>query len=72
MIVDGRSFPEIADSENVSPRRVQDIAGLALLAHDILDAITLGEQPRGLTSDYLIKTRFSAVWSKQRAQIATH
>jgi len=72
MIVDGKPFSEIAQVENVSTRRVQDIAGLALLAPDILDAITLGEQPSGLTSDYLIKTRFSAVWSKQRAQFATH
>ncbi len=70
MVIDGRSFSEIAEVENVSTRRVQDIAGLALIAPDILDAITLGEQPSGLTSDYLVKTRFSAVWSEQRAQFA--
>ncbi|PSL14822.1 recombinase family protein [Shimia abyssi] len=70
MIIDGKSFPEIAEVENVSTRRVQGIAGLALLAPDILDAITLGEQPGGLTTDYLIKTRFSAVWSEQRTQFA--
>ena len=70
MFIDGRSFSDISDSENVSTRRVQDIAGLALIAPDILDAITLGEQPSGLTIDYLIKTRFSAVWSEQRVQFA--
>ena len=70
MVIDGKSFSEIAEVENVSTRRVQDIAGLALIAPDILDAITLGEQPDGLSTDYLIKTRFSAVWSEQRAQFA--
>ncbi|WP_317057013.1 hypothetical protein [Roseovarius rhodophyticola] len=70
MIIDGKPVSEIADIENVSTRRVQDVAGLALIAPDILDAITLGEQPSGLTTDYLIKTSFSAVWSEQRAQFA--
>lgn len=70
MIVDGKSFSEIADSENISTRRIQDIANLALIAPDVLDAITLGEQSSGLTTDYLIKTHFSAIWSEQRAQFA--
>lgn len=70
MVVDGKSFSDIADVENVSTRRVQDIANLALIAPDILDAITLGEQPSGLTTNYLIKARFSAVWSEQRTQFA--
>lgn len=70
MVINGKSFSEIADSENVSTRRIQDIANLALIASDILDAITLGEQPSGLTTDYLIKTSVSAVWSEQRAQFA--
>ncbi|OSQ42008.1 recombinase family protein, partial [Marivita geojedonensis] len=70
MVIDGKSFSEIADNENVSTRRVQDIANLALIAPDILDAITLGEQSSGLTTDYPIKTRFSAIWSEQRAQFA--
>ena len=68
MVIDGKPFSEIAKVENVSTRRVQDVANLALIAPDILDAITLGEQPDGLSTDYLIKTRFSAIWSKQRAQ----
>lgn len=35
---------------------------LALLAPDVLDGIATCEQPDGLTTDYLIKTCFSAVW----------
>ena len=70
MVIDGKSFSELAQVENVSTRRVQDIANLALIAPDILDAITLGEKPNGLSTDYLIKTRFSAIWSEQRAQFS--
>ena len=70
MVIDGKSFSEIAQVENVSTRRVQDIANLALIAPDILDAITLGEKPDGLSTDYLIKTRFSAIWSEQRTQFS--
>lgn len=70
MVIDGKSFSEIAEVENVSTRRVQDITNLALIAPDILDAITLGEKSDGLSTDYLIKTRFSAIWSEQRAQVS--
>jgi hypothetical protein len=44
---------------------------LALLAPDVINAIASGEQPDGLSTAYLIKTRFSAVWSEQRAQFNT-
>ncbi|WP_165352867.1 hypothetical protein [Loktanella sp. IMCC34160] len=44
---------------------MQDVVNLALLSPDVLDRIAAGEQPDGLTSDYLVKTRFSAVWSEQ-------
>lgn len=70
MVIAGKTFSEIADIESVSKRRVQDVTNLALLAPDVLDVIATGEQSDGLTTDYLIKTRFSAVWSKQRKQFA--
>ena len=69
-IIDGKTFTEIAEAEGVSKRRVHDVANLALLAPDILDGIAAGEQPEGLTTNYLIKTRFSAVWAEQREQFA--
>ena len=68
MVIDGKSFSEIAQIENVSTCRVQDIANFALIAPDILDAITLGEKSDGLSTDYLITTRFSTIWSEQRGQ----
>ena len=70
MIIEGRTFAEIAAEEGVSKRRVQDVVDLALLAPDVLDAIASGEQSDGLTTDYLIKTGFDPVWSKQRKQFA--
>ena len=70
MIIEGRTFAEIAQTEGTSKRRVQDIVGLGMLAPELLNAISKGEQPAGLTSDYLIKTGFPAIWSEQRRQFA--
>lgn len=70
MVITGKTFSEIAETGCVSKRRVQDVVNLALLAPDVLDGIAVGKQPDGLTTDYLIKTRFSAVWSEQHAQFA--
>jgi hypothetical protein len=70
MIIDGIPFTEISKAENVSKRRVQDVVDLALLAPHVLDAIAIGQQPDGLTSDYLIKSGISASWAEQREQFA--
>ncbi|WP_165590724.1 hypothetical protein [Ruegeria denitrificans] len=43
---------------------------LATLAPDVLEAIAAGEQPDGLTTDYLIKSGFPAIWSDQHEQFA--
>ncbi len=70
MIVDGKTFMEIAEAAGTSKRRVQDVIDLAMLAPDILDAIASGEQPEGLTSDYLIKSGVPASWPEQRERFA--
>ncbi|WP_299778201.1 recombinase family protein [uncultured Roseobacter sp.] len=70
MIIAGKTFTEIAQAEGTSKRRVQDIVDLAMLAPDILDAIAVGEQSEGVTSDRLIKSGVPAVWSEQREQLA--
>ena len=70
MILGGKSFSEIALAESTSRRRIQDVVDLAMLAPDILDAIAAGEQPDGLTSDYLIKTGVPALWTAQRETFA--
>ncbi|MEM1236754.1 MAG: hypothetical protein AAGI10_07275 [Pseudomonadota bacterium] len=69
-IIAGKTFAEIADDEGVSKRRIQDLTNLASLAPEIIEAILSGENPSGLTTDYLIKNRFPAVWSEQSAQFA--
>ncbi len=70
MIIGGRTFSEIAEEEGISKRRVQDVIDLAMLAPDVLEAIAAGEQPDGLTTDYLIKSGFAAIWSDQHKQFA--
>jgi DNA invertase Pin-like site-specific DNA recombinase len=70
MIIEGIPFSEIAQAEGTSKRRVQDVVDLALLAPDILDAISIGQQPDDLTSDYLIKSGVPASWAEQREQFA--
>ncbi|MCL6286137.1 recombinase family protein [Ruegeria sp. 2012CJ41-6] len=70
MITDGRTFSEIAEEEGTSKRRVQDVVDLAMLAPDVLEAIATGEQPAGLTTDYLIRSGFPAIWSDQHKQFA--
>ncbi len=70
MTIDGKTFAEIAQAEGTSKRRVQDIVDLAMLAPELLVAIAKGQQPAGLTSDYLIKTGFPAIWSEQHRQFA--
>lgn len=71
MIRDGKTFADIADAEGTSKRRIQDVVDLALLSPDVVDAIAAGEQPEGLTSDYLIKSGVPAIWSEQRETFAT-
>lgn len=66
MIIQGKKFAEIAETEGTSNRRVQDVIDLAILAPDILDAIANDEPPEGLTSDYLFKSGVPAVWTDQR------
>ena len=70
MIIDGKTFTEIAEAEGASNRRIQDAVDLAPLAPNILDAIATGQQPDRLTTDILIKTGFPALWSEQRARFA--
>ncbi|HCP80232.1 MAG TPA: recombinase family protein [Octadecabacter sp.] len=70
MITEGRPIADIAQTEGLSNRRIQDLMPLAFLSPDLLEAIASGEQPIGLTTDYLIKTGFPTVWSQQRPQFA--
>lgn len=69
-ICSGKSYSEIAAHDGTSNRRVQDIVSLAFLSPEVLKQVVAGSQPAGLTTDHLIKTGFSAVWSEQSAAFA--
>jgi len=70
MIIQGKTFSEIAETERTSKRRVQDVIDLAMLAPDILAAIASGEQPQRLTCDHLIKSGVPSIWAEQRVLFA--
>ena len=61
--------PEIAEAGGLQAP-CPECDSPAFLAPDILERIASGEQPADLTTDFLIKTRFSALWSEQREQFS--
>ena len=70
MVIEGQTFTEIVEAEGVSKRRIQAVIELALLSPRTLDAIVAGGKSIAMTSDYLIKTGFSANWSN--STISSH
>lgn len=70
MILDGTTFTEIAAAEGTSKRRVQDLVDLAMLEPSLIDQIAQGDQPSGLTTDYLIRSGVPALWIGQQERFA--
>ena len=66
----GRSFDEIASQEGVSKNRLQQMIHLAFLAPDIVADIVAGQQPLGLTSEWLKGRELPVSWDEQRRLIA--
>ena len=71
LVRSGRTFAEIAETEGVSKRRVQQLIELAFLAPDVIRAVRNGRQPVGMTSDWLKHHAFSPIWAEQRKAFAT-
>lgn len=67
----GKTFGEIAEKEGVSKRRIQQVIELAFLAPDVIRSVRDGQQPVGLTSDWLKRHAFSPIWSEQRVLFST-
>ncbi|WP_273793614.1 hypothetical protein [Brucella anthropi] len=67
----GQSFDEPAITQKLSKRRILQIIGLAFLAPDIVKAIVQGEQPVGLTSEWLQRNPIPLDWQEQRRIIAS-
>ncbi len=66
MILAGQTYAEISKAEGVSRHRVQKLIKLAFLAPDIVRDVYEGNQPTGLTTEWLLRHSFPAVWQDQR------
>jgi len=66
MIRAGKTYSEIADHEGASKRRVQQLVELAFLAPDVIRDAFDGLQPTGMTSEWLVRHSFPAIWQDQR------
>ena len=66
LIRSGKTYTEIAEAEATSKRRIQQLLELAFLAPDIVRDVWEGEQPVGLTSQWLKTHSFTSIWSEQR------
>lgn len=69
-IKSGKTFSEIAEAEGVSKRRIQHLIELAFLAPDIVRRIHEGQQPVGLTSEFLLRNEIPVCWRQQRELFA--
>lgn len=67
----GKTFAEIAISEGISKRRIQQMIDLAFLAPDIIRDVLDGSQPVGFTSDWVKQHDLPSDWSAQRELLAT-
>lgn len=69
-VKEGSTIDEIAARENLSRARIVQLIDLAFLAPDVLQSIIWGEQPVGLTSEWLQRNDFPIDWQAQRRLIA--
>jgi len=67
----GKTFSQIAASDQTSKRRIQQMIELAFLAPDIIRDVLEGTQPLGLTSDWCKHHSLPVSWTEQRTLIAT-
>ena len=67
----GESFAQIATTDGISKRRVQQMIDLAFLAPDIIRDVLSGKQPTGFTTEWCKTHSLPADWTEQRALLAT-
>ncbi|MEM5495090.1 recombinase family protein [Hoeflea sp. AS16] len=70
-IKNGQTFEEIAESENLSKRRIMQVIDLAFLAPDVVKLIVQGDQPEALTAKWLGINPLPSDWQAQRRILAT-
>lgn len=71
MVKAGSTVDEISEAENLSVRRIRQLIELAFIAPDITRMILNGQQPVGLTSEWLLRHKLPVCWKEQRALIST-
>ncbi|WP_295805718.1 hypothetical protein [uncultured Nitratireductor sp.] len=69
-VKEGFTIDEIAARENLSRTRIVQLIDLAFLAPAVLQSIIWGEQPVGLTSEWLQRNDLPIDWRAQRRLIA--
>ncbi|WP_445933604.1 recombinase family protein [Nitratireductor indicus] len=69
-VKEGSTIDEIAAREKLSRARIVQLIDLAFLAPDVLQSIIWGEQPVGLTSEWLQRNDLPSDWQAQRRLIA--
>jgi site-specific DNA recombinase len=67
----GQTFNQIAQAEQTSKRRVQQMIDLAFLAPDLVRDVLEGNQPTGFTSDWCKQHSLPINWSDQRSLLKT-
>jgi site-specific DNA recombinase len=66
LVRSGHTYAEISKAEGVSRDRVQKLIELAFLAPDVIRNVYEGSQPTGMTTEWLLRHAFSALWHDQR------
>ena len=67
----GETFSDIAMTDNISKRRIQQLVGLTFLAPDIVRDVLDGQQPPGFTSEWCLRHDLPSEWTAQRQLLAT-
>lgn len=69
-VYSGQTLGEIAETEGVSKRRIQQLIELAFLAPDVIRSVREGCQPVGLTSEWLMRHALTPIWLEQRERLS--
>jgi site-specific DNA recombinase len=71
MILAGQTYAEIAKAEGVSKHRIHKLIELAFLAPDVVRDVYEGNQPTGLTTEWLLRHSIPPIWCGQREVFRT-
>ena len=66
LIISGLTFTEIGEIEGVTARRIQQLIELSFLAPEVIRDVFEGQQPIGLTTEWLLRHAYPANWKDQR------